>query len=119
MSWSSKSAKVCIVVVALCLACCSSSAVAAAEKPPIEEGWARALIEQFLMNPRNRVCVFDRTGEYLSLLHEEFTLFRPGSDNFPLGINFLDWCRTLELPEDQVVGWIMKILTTFIRGQGS
>jgi len=46
MLWSLKSAKVCIAVMGLCLACCSSSTVAAGQKPPIEEGRARELIEQ-------------------------------------------------------------------------
>lgn len=78
----------------------------------------RAFIPELTRNWQNRVLIIDTAGEYTDLIQEGFILLRPGSKEFPIGINFLDWCETLGLDEQIILGWVMKILRTFIRGEG-
>lgn len=78
----------------------------------------RAFIPELTRNWQNRVLIIDTAGEYTDLIQEGFVLLRPGSEEFPIGINFLDWCQTLGLDEQIILGWVMKILRTFVRGKG-
>lgn len=81
----------------------------------------RFLALELARPPQNRLFIFDYAGEYSQLLQHlqgEVVLFRPGSEDFPLGINFLDWAQTLEVDVDTAESWIMRVLETLIRGRG-
>ena len=73
---------------------------------------------EFHLNPTNRIFIFDYAGEYYHLLERDFILLRPGSIEFPIGINFLDWPRTLGLDVYVVESWILKILSNFVKDRG-
>ncbi|MFQ5821221.1 MAG: helicase HerA domain-containing protein, partial [Candidatus Heimdallarchaeota archaeon] len=73
---------------------------------------------EFLFNSTNRLFIFDYAGEYYHLLKHDFILLRPGSKQFPIGINFLDWPRTLGLDVYVVESWILKILSNFVKDRG-
>ncbi len=78
----------------------------------------RQLAKQLARSWTNRLLVMDFAGEYSTLLQDGFVLLRPGSADFPLGFNFLDWAQTLGVSPSVTTGWIMKILNNFVRRQG-
>jgi len=69
--------------------------------------------------PENRLLILDYAGEYVELLGHlpGAVLLRPGSIDFPLGINFFDFPRTLGMESGTAEQWIMHILGTLIRGK--
>jgi len=82
----------------------------------------RFLALEMVREPQNRLFIFDYAGEYVQLIQHlpgEVLLFRPGSEEFPLGINFLDWVKTLGEEAETAESWILRVLETLIRGRGS
>ena len=55
----------------------------------------RFLCTELVRTPHNRLLILDYAGEYAQILEHlpGGVLLRPGSDDFPLGINFLDWAE--------------------------
>ena len=84
--------------------------------------WKTSLMRFFALelarNPQNRLFILDYAGEYTQLLEHlgGVVVLRPGSEEFPLGINFLDWAQTLGMDVDDAESWILKVLETLIRG---
>lgn len=73
---------------------------------------------ELLRNPANRLLIMDFAGEYSQILeHVDGILFRPGSEEFPMGINFLDWSHTLGVDVFTAESWILKVLKTLVRGR--
>ena len=81
----------------------------------------RHLVVELNQNPINRLLIFDYAGEYSQCIDKLWPciLLRPGSEAFPLGINFLDWPQTLGVDPLVAESLILKVLNTLTRNRGT